>query len=142
MNTIRNIHLLQPFQKTYQTLPSINLKHSQINQLILVLDIDETMIHVLDHKDSSLIRFQYEIDIPHAKIQNQKVKIRLNVRSHLFESLHELRDNFTLISFTASEQSYADSILDFLEDLYCKWLVLKFKIKNNKSKLFKQRLYR
>jgi hypothetical protein len=57
MNTIRNIHLLQPFQKTYQTLPSINLKHSQINQLILVLDIDETMIHVLDHKDSSLIRF-------------------------------------------------------------------------------------
>ena len=88
------------------------------------------------------MRFQYEIDIPHANISNKKVKIRLNVRSQLFESLHELKDNFLLISFTASEQSYADSILDFLEELYSKWLIVKYNIKNNKEKLFKQRLYR
>jgi len=60
----------------------------------------------------------------------------------MLESLHELRDNFILISFTASEQSYADSILDFLEDLYCKWMFIKFRSANSKGNLFKQRLYR
>ena len=31
------------------------------------------------------------------------------------DSLHELKQSFQLVAFTASEKSYADAILDFID---------------------------
>lgn len=39
----------------------------------------------------------------------------MNIRPHLLESLHGLKDKFCLVSYTASEQTYADAVLDFIQ---------------------------
>ena len=53
MNTIKNIHYLKPYQNTYQLQQPLYVKKDyKFQKLVLVIDIDETMIHALDEKDS------------------------------------------------------------------------------------------
>ena len=116
LNTVMHLHLLEQYKQDYLNLPQIELpkpwKRSQ--ELLLILDIDETMIHTIDERDPPNMRGQYKIQIPDLG-SSERQDIWLNVRPHLEECLDELTENFQIIAFTAGEQTYADAILDFLD---------------------------
>lgn len=54
----------------------------------------------------------------------------------MLESLHELKGKFYLVSYTASEQTYADAVLDFIQAQY------QIKYPTGPRNLFCTRLYR
>jgi CTD small phosphatase-like protein 2 len=78
----------------------------------LILDIDETMIHCLDdpYAVSDVI-----IKIPIDEEYSEFVDAGLNIRPHLHDCLIQCKENFQIIAFTASDQQYADAILDFID---------------------------
>ena len=54
---------------------------------LLIIDIDETMIHTVDERDPIGMKAKYQIMV------NQEV-INVNIRPHLMDSLHELKQSF------------------------------------------------
>jgi len=58
-----HLHLLEQYKQEYLKLPQIELpkpwKSSQ--KLLLILDIDETMIHTIDERDPPSMGGQYRI---------------------------------------------------------------------------------
>ena len=135
-----NLHLLTQYSQYYKQMPRILLPNWDVNdgsKFLLILDIDETMMHALDERDGPSMRFQHTIDIPHETIEDQTEQIHINLRPHLLESLHELAGKFYITSYTASEQPYADAVLDFIEHQYLK----KYPCSQTRT-LFPTRLYR
>lgn len=88
----------------------------------LIFDMDETLIHCVDDPDLEkphhLISIQFEDEL---------VTAGINIRPFLYECLTAARQRFQIGVFTASHQSYADAVLDFLDP---------------KGELFDFRLYR
>lgn len=78
------------------------------------------MIHTVDERDPMQMKGKYQIMVADEVIN-------VNIRPHLMDSLHELKQSFQLVAFTASEKSYADAILDFIDPA---------------NKIFDMRLYR
>jgi len=66
------------------------------------------MIHTVDERDPINMRGKYQIMVGDEAIN-------VNIRPFLMDSLHELKQSFQLVAFTASEKSYADSVLDFID---------------------------
>lgn len=51
-------------------IPDWDDKDGGNGKYLLILDIDETMMHVIDERDGPSMRFQHTIDIPHETIPN------------------------------------------------------------------------
>ena len=81
----------------------------------MVFDIDETMVHTIDESDSLKMKGAIKLMIPHSNLPGEFIEVLLNVRPHLLECLYQLKQHYQIISFTASEQKYADAILNFLD---------------------------
>lgn len=58
-----NLHLLECHQNAYKKLESVYLPDNR-NEKVLILDIDETMIHTIDERDPSSMKGKYELYIP------------------------------------------------------------------------------
>ena len=78
----------------------------------LIFDIDETMIHCLEDNDSIP---DVIIKIPLDETYSDFADAGLNIRPHLVQCLVQVLENYQLIAFTASDQQYADAILDFID---------------------------
>ena len=113
---------------------NMNIKeHSNYTNLLnskkklLILDLDETLIHSdLDfslkdkvHKYDKILHFNTE--------EEKNIPIPLLVRPGVENFLNFAEKEFDLIVFTASDQQYADAIIDYIE---------------KDKKYFKMRLYR
>ena len=92
------------------------------------------MIHCIDDKDSSdmigEVKLEVMIDQQEDEgdvEEHQSIQIQINLRPGLHECLEDLSKSFQLVSFTASDPSYADTILDHIDP---------------DKKLFTSRLYR
>jgi CTD small phosphatase-like protein 2 len=81
------------------------------NPKVIFIDIDETMVHCIDYKDNQNMKAQVQLTV---KLDNS-LKIDINVRPGLKDCLKILKQSYQLVSFTASDQLYADTILDFLD---------------------------
>lgn len=58
------------------------------------------------------------MDVPYIDedtLEEGFVSAEINLRPHLMEALDHLKKFYQLIIFTASEKSYADSILDIID---------------------------
>lgn len=117
---MRNLHLLEPHTNAYRAMPTVNLPPFTAQQVknwspsspkVLLLDIDETMIHCIDDRDPPSMRGQIALTV-HSEVP---IDIQINMRPGLLEHLHELSQSYQLVSFTASDQVYADTILDYIE---------------------------
>lgn len=76
----------------------------------LILDMDETLIHAdVD------FNFKFHDEILKFTCEDEEILIPLILRPHLFEFLNFAYEHFELVIFTASEPSYADAILDYIE---------------------------
>ena len=132
-NSLKLISLI-PFRKLF-----INEKIQEISKSInfqkligsdkklLILDLDETLIHVdFDYilKDKIV---NYDKILYFDSEDEENIDIPLIIRPGLYEFLDYASKEFELIVFTASEKEYADAIINYIE---------KYK------KYFKMRLYR
>ena len=135
-NALKLISLI-PFRKLFinEKIKSISNKinfdylknENSENKKLLILDLDETLVH------SDLDFLLIEKIINYDKIlyfdcdEEKNIPLPLIIRPGIYEFLDYASENFDLVVFTASDQDYADSIINYIE-------------KN--KKYFKMRLYR
>jgi len=80
------------------------------NRKTLILDLDETLIHCDFDSDYQ----NHDVYIV-ANFDGECGQIPIMIRPYLREFLEFARDNFEVIIYTASDQDYADYILDHLD---------------------------
>lgn len=73
--------------------------------------MDETLIHCVDDIETDDPDVILEIDFP----DEETVYAGINIRPYVMECLEEANQNFQVIVFTASHQTYADAILDYID---------------------------
>ena len=97
---------------------------------IALYDLDETIVHCIGEINMNNVEnFSRQCD---AKIKvllpgGKEVTIGINIRPHWEEALNIIKDKYHIIAYTASHESYADSVLNFLDP---------------EKKYFEYRLYR
>ena len=98
---------------------------------VALFDLDETIVHCIGEINMNNVEsFSMQSD---AKIKVQLpggrrvATIGINIRPHWEEALKKIKEKYHIIAFTASHDSYADSVLNFLDP---------------KNKYFEYRLYR
>ena len=122
----RNIFINEKIKDISKKMNFKNLKNENTKKL-LILDLDETLIHSdLDFslKEKSI---NYDTILYFDTEEEKHVPLPLIIRPGLYEFLDYASENFELIVFTASDQGYADPIIDYIE---------------KDKKYFKMRLYR
>lgn len=141
VNTIRNLHLLNDFYDLYQLITPVFLPDPSeevrtnwagglsMNPKTLFIDIDETMVHCIDERDPPTMKGQQVLKVKlksettppslvgllSSKNKPEYIEIKINIRPGLISCLLELRRLYQLVAFTASDQAYADTILDFID---------------------------
>lgn len=78
---------------------------------LVIFDMDETLIHCVDCIETDDPDIILEIEFP----GEETVLAGINIRPYIIECLEEARKNFQVIVFTASHQTYADAILDYID---------------------------
>ena len=77
-----------------------------------MFDLDETLIHCVDNVDTDnpdvIISIQFSEE-------PEPVLAGINIRPFVRECLEAANEHFQVIIFTASEQEYADPIIDYLD---------------------------
>ena len=97
---------------------------------IALYDLDETIVHCIGEINMNNVEnFSRQCD---AKIKvllpgGKEVTVGINIRPHWEEALNIIKDKYHIIAYTASHESYADSVLNFLDP---------------EKKYFEYRLYR
>lgn len=123
VNEIHKMHMLQSLQalqylKTLPVPPISSICNRLVflpppkipNQKTLIFDMDETLIHCVDDIDDE--DPQFIIKVP---LDGEEVEAGINIRPYALECLEAVNQQFQVIVFTASHQSYADAVLDFLD---------------------------
>ena len=92
--------------------PCIKFIRKHPGRKLLVLDLDETLIHCTENYLVGK-KFQHEVDF----ITDKKIWIRgyLNIRPHAIEFLQSVSRHFEVVVLTASQQYYADKIMEYLD---------------------------
>ena len=89
---------------------------------IALFDLDETLVHCIKDK-KGLNGDTVKIKLP----TNKVATVGLNIRPHWKEALDLIKNHYHIVVYTASHQSYADAVLDYLD---------------KENKYFQYRLYR
>ncbi len=77
---------------------------------MLVLDMDETLIHCVKSGEQGPGDFQIQIEI-----DAEQIVMEINVRPGAAELLRKMSKSFQIVVFTASHKKYADAILNRLD---------------------------
>lgn len=83
----------------------LNLPKLFENRKTLILDLDETLTHSVNHKENPSIILKISKD----------VQIGINIRPYAEELLKYVSTEFEVVIFTASQKKYADAILNHLD---------------------------
>ena len=89
---------------------SFNLPKEDKDKKIAIFDLDETLIHCTG-KDTSNAQYIIDVTLP----SKQTVKIGINLRPNWKEALDIIKKDYVIAVFTASYQSYADAVLNFID---------------------------
>jgi Dullard-like phosphatase family protein len=132
LSVVQNLHAIDHLKDEYRYIepvflpdPSAELASRWLGDpKVLFLDIDETLIHCIDEKDPQTMYGQHTLRVdlkgyrsPNQELNDQPdyIDIEIIIRPGLFESLRDLSRSFQIVSFTASDSLYADTILNFLD---------------------------
>lgn len=78
----------------------------------LIFDLDETLVHCVDDIENR--PFDKKITV---KFQTgEVVDAGVNIRPYAYECLKKANENYYVVVFTASHHSYANVVLDTLEE--------------------------
>ena len=101
-----------PFEQIEHLLVDLPAPNHPSKTKTVVFDLDETLIHCVD---------DVETDNPDVVISIQfseepePVLAGINIRPFARECLEAANEHFQVVVFTASEQEYADPIIDYLD---------------------------
>ncbi|XP_031472923.1 uncharacterized protein LOC116245596 [Nymphaea colorata] len=88
---------------------SLPLAEHNKNKKTLILDLDETLIHCFERGESNPdLKLTISID-------GFPFEVGINIRPYAISFLKRMKKRWEIIVFTASHQSYADSILNELD---------------------------
>ena len=124
-NDLHRIHLLQTLQaleylKTVEPPPVSSLASKRVFlppfkgpqfSKTLIFDLDETLVHCVDDLEQENPQYVLPISFP----GGETIEAGINVRPYALECLRSANEFYQVIVFTASHQSYADVVLDFLD---------------------------
>ena len=86
---------------------------------IALFDLDETIVHCIGEKNINNIESlsrqsdaKIKVCLPGGK---KEVTVGINIRPHWKEALNKIKKKYHIIAFTASHESYADSVLNYLD---------------------------
>ena len=89
------------------------------NKKIALFDLDETIVHCLGEINMNNIESLSRQSDAKIKVQlpgrKKEVTIGINIRPHWEEALTRIKDKYHIVAFTASHESYADSVLNYLD---------------------------
>jgi len=77
---------------------------------LAIFDLDETLAHS-EFKNIENAQHKIIVKLP----SNIEVKIGVNVRPHWKKALKEISKHYFIVIYTASDHSYADAILNFID---------------------------
>ena len=101
---------------------NFNFPLEEKKKKIALFDLDETLVHCTKDKKG------LNGDIVNIKLPtNKTVPVGLNIRSHWKEALDLIKNHYHIVVYTASHQSYADAVLNYID---------------KENKYFQYRLYR
>ena len=100
-------------------------KKKGLKKRIALFDLDETLVHCTGDIKSKKAKYQHTIDI--SLPGKNSVKVGINLRPLWKETLDLIKKKYHIVVHTASHQTYADAVLDFMDP---------------EKKYFKYRLYR
>ncbi len=78
---------------------------------VAVFDLDETLVHCIEDPEKE----ECDVIIPIKFPNGECCEAGINVRPYALECLKEANKYFQVVVFTASHQSYADAVLDYLD---------------------------
>jgi len=109
---------------------NLNLKKSKNLKKIALFDLDETIVHCIGEINMNNVEnftrqcdTKIKVKLPGGK----EVTIGINIRPHWEEALNIIKNKYHIIAYTASHESYADAVLNYLDP---------------EKKYFEHRLYR
>ena len=77
----------------------------------IIFDLDETLVHCVDDPENDNPHVILKVVFPSGEV----VDAGINIRPYAIECLKEANKYFQVVVFTASHQSYADVVLDYLD---------------------------
>ena len=93
---------------------NFNFPKNESYKKIALFDLDETLVHctgeINSNKDKKYKNI-VEVTLPSRK----KVEIGINIRPFWKEALDLIKEKYHIVIFTASHQSYANAVLDFMD---------------------------
>ena len=110
----RQLNITERIKEISKDINLENLKNSDENKKLLILDLDETLVHSdLDFllKDKKI----YDIILHFDSEEEKNIPLPLILRPGLYDFLDFAYENFDLVVFTASDQNYADAIINYIE---------------------------
>mmetsp|Transcript_29146 Transcript_29146/g.73273 ORF Transcript_29146/g.73273 Transcript_29146/m.73273 type:complete len:489 (+) Transcript_29146:246-1712(+) len=108
-NPLIFLKTLPPLPDTYKPSPVIPPMLLSSPKKTLVLDLDETLVHcTLEHIEAADFTFDVEFEGKRTSIFGRK-------RPYLDAFLEQVHRDFEVVVFTASQDIYADKVLDFLD---------------------------
>ena len=95
---------------------NFNFPKNEQHKKIALFDLDETLVHCIgeiNSNENKKKKYQnvIEVILPSKK----KVNIGINIRPYWKEALNLIKEKYHIIIFTASHQSYANAVLDFMD---------------------------
>jgi CTD small phosphatase-like protein 2 len=86
---------------------------------IALFDLDETIVHCMGEINMNNIESLSRQSDAKIKVQlpggKKEVTIGINIRPHWKEAINKIKDKYHIVAFTASHESYADSVLNYLD---------------------------
>ena len=89
------------------------------NKKIALFDLDETIVHCIGEINMNNIESlsrqsdaKIKVHLPGGK---REVTIGINIRPHWEEALSKIKKKYHIVAFTASHESYADSVLNYID---------------------------
>ena len=96
----------------------VNLNFKE-NKKIALFDLDETIVHCIGEINMNNIESlsrqsdaKIKVHLPGGK---REVTIGINIRPHWEEALSKIKKKYHIVAFTASHESYADSVLNRID---------------------------
>lgn len=101
----------QPSQSQIEMLQNdVTFSESIKGKKIVVFDLDETLVHC-DSKCFTKSDVVLTVNLP----TGEAAKIGVNIRPYVYECLKEANKHFVVVAYTASHQTYADTILNYID---------------------------
>ena len=89
------------------------------NKKIALFDLDETIVHCIGEINMNNLESlskqsdaKIKVKLPGGK---KEVTIGINIRPHWEEALNKIKKKYHIVAFTASHESYADPVLNYLD---------------------------